>query len=183
MGVMTKATHAVFKTRMAWSLPAVWLMAQYLCEQWGLTVMIRQTKVAKTWQEHKRFSDLGDIIIVNNEQQTQTVCEVKRLMEKNDASNFTSALTWPEHYHGYMVDSCKSFDGKGKKPSLYFTVNASMTHYGCVIVSDTQEFWTIKKKLDKEQNIDKPYYYCPLHLVKFGEILHGLKQEAPQKES
>lgn len=183
MGVMTAKTHAVFRARMAWSLPAVWSIAQFLCEHSGLTVMIHQTKVAETWKEHKQFSDQGDIIIVNDQQNTRSIYEVKRLMEKNDAAEFTDMASWPEHYNGYMVDSCYSFDNKSKEPAVYFTVNAAMTHFGAVSVRKTKDFWTVRGKLDKEQKIDKRYYYCPLHLVKFGEIFHGLKQETPQEKS
>jgi len=166
---MTKETHAVFQERMRYSLPAVWKIAQFVCEHKNKTVMLRPTKIAATYQERKKFKDRGDITIVGESQ--EWTYEVKRLQPQNDAANFTDLASWPEHYHGYMVDSCYSFDNKDKKPSVYFTVNAPMTHFGAVVVQTTEEFWTTKGKLDKEMGIDKRYYYCPQHLVIFGEIL------------
>jgi hypothetical protein len=169
MGVMTKATHAIFQARMEYSIPAVWKMAQFICEKKDRTIQIRPTKVAKTWKEAKKFSDQGDIIVIDKEQGREIIYEVKRLSANNKAADFTNELDWKQN--GYMVDSCYSFDNKPAKPAVYFTVNAAMTHYGVVNVRATCESWTVRKILDREMEIEKDYLYCPINLVKFGEIL------------
>jgi hypothetical protein len=143
--------------------------------------MIRPTKVAKTWKEHKKFSDLGDIVVIDKEQGREYIYEVKRLTPRNRSADFIGESTW--RHSGYMVDSCYSFNNKSSKPAVYFTVNAPMTHYGVVNVHLTRDAWTVRNMYDREMEIDKDYFYCPINLVKFGEINNEYEQEAPQKET
>jgi len=135
------------------SQPAVEKAAGWLAGL-GYTVSVPALRVRPDSSQMSRYSDAGDIHIVQS-------VEVKRRvdMEFMERTDF--------RYDTIIVDTCSAFDRKRPKPYVYIIGNADMTAAFIVNVPLTQRKWTRVSKRDVKKDRVRDFYECPVDILEF----------------
>tara|TARA_B100000902_G_scaffold393892_1_gene449056 strand:- start:108 stop:587 length:480 start_codon:yes stop_codon:yes gene_type:complete len=159
---MATKTHKNFLDRLENSKPAVFKVGSFIKSK-GYKIDIPKTECAPNASEHEKYADKGDLTYYGKYTNSKNRIEVKHL-----GVQFTNSNDWVYGKH-FFVCAKHSYDNAVPKPSCYFILNKSLTHFA-IVKCETVKHWTTQMKQDKERNSPETFYKCPLNMIYFGKF-------------
>lgn len=150
------------KTGHAWqSLPALFFRLN------KLHVEIPQLSIRENIEQADQWIQTVDLIV-----------EGVHLEVKSRNESFTSPATFP--YDTILVDTCKSYDTKTKKPMAYIMISRP-TGAMLALPSVKPDKWTTCLKYDRVRKIRDKFYLAPRELLRPMDVLIKAIQKASQQ--
>lgn len=155
--------HQRFVKHLNDSRYGVWLVADWLNENYKFDVKITANTVSNGYDDRMEHVDRGDLYISKPDKEEMRV-EVKSL-----SAEFTCKEDWP---FGKQLIVCAkhSYDNSEPKPYMYVLLSNAKTH-AIIIKGSDHDKWTVKTYPDKRyENMVQNFYISSVEDVKFIKL-------------
>lgn len=149
------AIDPTFESDLRGSDPSVLLIARWLREKHGKTVVIPPLLVRPSVEQRGDYADGADLAVLMRVQ-----------VKRRPTLHFTCRADYP-YQDGIIVDVAYLWDRMLDKPLFYAILNKDSTH-AAIVKQDTSKHWT--KRTLPSRGRDREHYICPLEHVSFCEL-------------